>query len=79
MDIRGLRKELLNDALKYSERLAEKRNNDPALRKRLADALFPGSEESPYEMDSRERAIKAFRSAQPIGNRWLRPTRKAMN
>ena len=65
VDIRGLRKELLNNALKYYERFVDERSNDPALREQLADAYFRVGEITD-EIESRERAIKAFRSAQSI-------------
>ena len=65
VDIRGLRKELLNNALKYYERFVNERSNDPALREQLADAYFRVGEIT-HEIESRERAIKAFRSAQSI-------------
>ena len=39
VDIRGLRMELLNNALKYYERFVNERSNDPALREQLANAL----------------------------------------
>ncbi len=64
-DIRGLRKELLKNALKYYERFVNGRSNDPALREQLADAYFRVGEIT-GEIDTRERAIDAFRKAQTI-------------
>ena len=65
VDIRGLRQELLKNALKYYERFVAERSNDPALREQLANAYFRVGEIT-HEIDSRERAIQAFRSAQAI-------------
>ena len=65
VDIRGLRKELLKNALKYYERFVNGRSNDPALREQLADAYFRVGEIT-GEIDTRERAIDAFRKAQTI-------------
>ena len=65
VDIRGLRKELLNNALKYYERFVNERSNDPALREQLANAYFRVGEIT-QEIDSHQRAIEAFRKAQTI-------------
>jgi serine/threonine protein kinase len=65
VDIRSLRKELLKNALKYYERFVNERSNDPALREPLASAYFRVGEIA-EQIESRERAIKAFRSAQTI-------------
>jgi eukaryotic-like serine/threonine-protein kinase len=65
VDIRGLRKELLKNALKYYERFADERSNDPALREQLANAYFRVGEIT-QEIESQQRAIEAFRKAQTI-------------
>ncbi len=65
VDIRGLRKELLNNALKYYERFVNERSNDPALREQLANAYVRVGEIT-QEIDSHQRAIEAFRKAQSI-------------
>ncbi len=65
VDIRGLRKELLKNALKYYERFVNERSNDPALREQLANAYFRVGEIT-QEIGSLQRAIEAFRKAQTI-------------
>ena len=40
VDIRGLRRELLENALKYYQRFVSQRSNDPLLRRELANAYF---------------------------------------
>jgi serine/threonine protein kinase/tetratricopeptide (TPR) repeat protein len=65
VDIRGLRKELLKNALKYYERFVDERSNDPALREQLANAYFRVGEIT-QEIESQQRAIEAFRQAQTI-------------
>jgi len=65
VDIRGLRKELLKNALKYYERFVAQRNNDSALLEHLANAYFRVGEIT-QEIESHERAIEAFRKAQTI-------------
>jgi eukaryotic-like serine/threonine-protein kinase len=65
VDIRSLRKELLNTALKYYQDFVSQRSNDPRLRQQLASAYFRVGEIT-QEIDSRTEAIEAFHSAQTI-------------
>ena len=65
VDIRSLRQELLNTALKYYKNFVNQRSNDPNLRQQLANAYFRVGEIT-QEIDSRVEAIEAFRSAQTI-------------
>ncbi len=65
VDIRSLRKELLDTALKYYKNFVNQRNNDPNLRQQLANAYFRVGEIT-QEIDSRAEAIEAFHSAQTI-------------
>ena len=65
VDIRGLRQELLNTALKYYKNFVNQRNNDPNLRQQLANAYFRVGEIT-QEIGSRVEAIEAFHSAQTI-------------
>jgi eukaryotic-like serine/threonine-protein kinase len=65
VDIRGLRQELLNTALKYYKNFVDQRNKDPNLRQQLANAYFRVGEIT-QEIDSRVEAIEAFHSAQII-------------
>jgi tetratricopeptide (TPR) repeat protein len=65
VDIRGLRKELLSNALKYYQRFVNDRSNDPALREHLANAYFRVGEIT-QTIESHERAIDSFRKAQAI-------------
>ena len=65
VDIRSLRQELLNTALKYYKNFVNQRSNDPNLRQQLANAYFRVGEIT-QEIDSRVEAIEAFHSAQTI-------------
>jgi serine/threonine protein kinase len=65
VDIRRLRQELLNTALKYYRSFVNQRNDDPNLRQQLANAYFRVGEIT-QEIDSRAEAIEAFHSAQII-------------
>jgi len=65
VDIRSLRQELLNTALKYYKNFVHQRNSDPNLRQQLANAYFRVGEIT-QEIDSRVEAIEAFHSAQTI-------------
>ncbi len=65
VDIRSLRRELLNTALKYYRNFVNQRGQDPLLRQQLANAYFRVGEIT-QEIDSRIEAIEAFRSAQTI-------------
>ncbi len=65
VDIRSLRKELLNTALRYYKNFVDQRNDDPNLRQQLANAYFRVGEIT-QEIDSQVEAIEAFRSAQKI-------------
>ena len=61
VDIRSLRRELLNTALKYYKSFVTQRSNDPHLREQLANAYVRVGEIT-QEIDSRAEAIEAFRS-----------------
>jgi eukaryotic-like serine/threonine-protein kinase len=65
VDIRGLRQELLNSALKYYKGFVNQRSNDPRLRRQLADAYFRVGEIT-KEVESPATAIAAYREAQRI-------------
>ena len=65
LDIRTLRRELLNSALEYYKQFAEQRKNDPSLRKQLANAYFRVGQLT-REIGSTPLAIDALRSAQAI-------------
>ncbi len=65
VDLRSLRQELLATALKYYKSFVNQRSNDPRLRQQLAGAYFRVGEIT-QEIDSRNEAIKAFRSAWTI-------------
>ena len=65
VDIRGLRRELLNTALKYYKNFVGQRSRDPNLREQLANAYFRVGEIT-QEIDSRVEAIEAFQQAQTI-------------
>ena len=65
VDIRTLRRDLLNSALEYYKEFAEQRRNDPLLRQQLAQAYFRVGQLT-QEIGSAPRAIDAFRSAQAI-------------
>ena len=54
VDIRSLRQELLNTALKYYKSFVNQRNDDPKLRQQLANAYFRVGEIT-QEIDSRDR------------------------
>jgi serine/threonine protein kinase len=65
VDIRTLRRDLLNGALEYYKEFAEQRKNDPSLRKQLANAYFRVGQLT-KEIGSAPLAIDALRSAQGI-------------
>jgi eukaryotic-like serine/threonine-protein kinase len=65
VDIRGLRQELLNSALKYYKGFVNQRSHDPRLRRQLADAYFRVGEIT-TEVESPDTAIAAYREAQRI-------------
>jgi len=65
VDIRSLRRELLNTALKYYKNFVNQRSSDPRLRQQLANAYFRVGEIT-QEIDSRVEAIEAFHSSQTI-------------
>jgi len=65
VDIRSLRRELLNTALKYYKSFVNQRRNDPRLRLQLAGAYFRVGEVT-QEIGSPPEAIEAFHSAQTI-------------
>jgi eukaryotic-like serine/threonine-protein kinase len=65
VDLRGLRQELLNTALKYYKNFVNQRYNDPNLRQQLANAYFRVGQIT-QEIDSHVEAIEAFHSAQTI-------------
>ena len=59
VDIRSLRSELLNTALKYYKNFVDQRSNDPGLRRELATAYFRVGEIT-QDIGSRVEAIAAF-------------------
>jgi eukaryotic-like serine/threonine-protein kinase len=65
VDIRTLRHELLNSALKYYERFVQARSQDPRLRRQLARAYFRVGEIS-REVASPRQAIAAYHRAAAI-------------
>ncbi len=65
VDIRSLRQDLLKSALRYYQRFVSQRNDDPNLRRQLANAYFRVGEIT-LEIDSRTEAMEAFRKAQVI-------------
>ena len=65
LDIRTLRRDLLNSALEYYKEFAEQRKNDPSLRRQLAKAYFRVGQLT-KEIGSAPLAIDALRSAQAI-------------
>ena len=65
VDIRSLRQDLLKSALTYYQRFVSQRNDDPNLRRQLANAYFRVGEIT-LEIDSRTEAMEAFRKAQVI-------------
>ena len=65
VDIRSLRQELLESALKYYQRFVQQRGDDPILRKQLANAYYLVGVIT-QEIESPLQAIEAFRSAQTI-------------
>ncbi len=65
VDIRRLRQELLNSALKYYKGFVQQRNQDPRLRRQLADAYFRVGEIT-REVESPNLAIEAYHQAQAI-------------
>ena len=65
VDIRRLRQELLNSALKYYKGFVNQRSHDPLLRRQLAHAYFRVGEIT-QEVESPNQAIEAYRQAQAI-------------
>jgi len=65
LDIRSLRQDLLNTALKYYQKFVNQRGNDPRLRRQLASAYFHLAEVT-QEIGSPLEAIEAFHAAQTI-------------
>jgi serine/threonine-protein kinase len=63
VDIRRLRQELLNSALRYYKTFVTERNNDPNLRRQLARAYFRVGQIT-QEIESPNQAIAAYRQAQ---------------
>ena len=65
VNIRRLRQELLNSALKYYKGFVDQRSHDPRLRRQLADAYFRVGEIT-REVESPRQAIEAYHQAQAI-------------
>ncbi len=65
VDIRRLRQELLNSALKYYKGFVLERSHDPLVRRQLAHAFFRVGEIT-QEVDSPGQAIEAYHQAQAI-------------
>jgi eukaryotic-like serine/threonine-protein kinase len=65
LDIRKLRQELLNSALKFYKAFVVQRSHDPRLRRQLANAYFRVGKIT-QEVESPKQAIEAYRQAQTI-------------
>ncbi len=65
VDLRGLRQELLNNALSYYKSFVSQRGDDPRLRRQLANAYYRVGEIT-REIGSLGGAIEAFHSARSI-------------
>ncbi len=65
VDIRSLRQELLETALKYYKRFVSQRSQDPLLRRQLAEAYFRVGKIT-QEIGSADQAIEAYLRAQEI-------------
>jgi eukaryotic-like serine/threonine-protein kinase len=65
VDIRTLRRDLLNSALEYYKEFAGQHSNDPSLRRQLANA-YSRVGQLTTEIGSAPKAIGAFQSAQAI-------------
>jgi serine/threonine-protein kinase len=65
VDMRRLRQDLLNSALKYYKSFVQQRNEDPLLRRQLARAYFRVGQIT-QEVESPAPAIEAYRQAQAI-------------
>jgi eukaryotic-like serine/threonine-protein kinase len=65
VDMRGLRRDLLNSALTFYLEFVAQRKEDPLLRQQLAEAYFRVGQIT-REIDSPTQAMSAFRSAQSI-------------
>ena len=76
VDIRTLRRDLLNGALEYYKEFAEQRKNDPSLRKQLANAYFRVGQLT-TEIGSAPQAVGAFRSAEAIWEPLVRANPEA--
>jgi len=68
VDIRNLRQELLQSALKYNQQFVNQRGHDPRLRQELANAYFRVGEIT-QEISSPHQAIDALESARAIWER----------
>lgn len=75
VDIRTLRRDLLNSALGYYKEFAEQRKNDPSLRRQLANAYFRVGQLT-REIGSASLAIEALRSAEAIWEPLVRANPK---
>ena len=75
LDIRTLRRDLLNSALEYYKEFAEQRRNDPLLRRQLAKAYFRVGQLT-NEIGSATLALDALRSAQAIWEPMAKANRK---
>ena len=65
VDIRSLRRELLETALKYYKSFVSQRSQDPQLRRQLAEAYFRVGKIT-QEIGPADQALEAYRSAQTI-------------
>ncbi len=65
VDIRGLRQELLNNALTYYKNFVNQRGDDPGLRRQLANAYYRVGQIT-QEIGTAREAIEAFQSALAI-------------
>ncbi|HLN30630.1 MAG TPA: protein kinase [Gemmataceae bacterium] len=68
VDVRNLRQELLQSALKYYQQFVSQRGQDPRLQQELANAHFRVGKIT-QEISSPREAIESFRSAQAIWER----------
>ncbi len=70
VDIRSLRQELLENALKYYQRFVKERSTDPLLRKQLANAYFRVAEIT-QDIEIRPRRSRRLGPPRRSGNRSL--------
>ena len=79
VDIRSLRQELLNSALKYYKSFVQPAKPDPLLRRQLADAYFRVGRDHPGSRITERRRSRLTTRRRPSGNRCSRPIPTTMN